>query len=104
MITKRKWDIETVLNSLVQSFENVLISDLSNHLKANLAEFNLSLWRKKKPSKFYGSEGIFEAIPLEVTQEGNLRISDLEDVIERTINLNQARMLYSKETILRSPV
>jgi BirA family biotin operon repressor/biotin-[acetyl-CoA-carboxylase] ligase len=104
MITKRKWDIETVLNSLIQSFENVLISDLSNHLKANLSEFNLSLWRKKKPSKFYGSEGIFEAIPLEVTQEGNLLISDLEGAIERTINLNQARMLYSKETILRSPV
>ena len=104
MITKRKWDIETVLNSLIQSFENVLISDLSNHLKANLAEFNLSLWRKKKPSKFYGSEGIFEAIPLEVTKEGNLLISDLEGAIERTINLNQARMLYSKETILGSPV
>jgi hypothetical protein len=49
-------------------------------------------------------KGIFEAIPLEVTQEGNLLISDLEGAIERTINLNQARMLYSKETILRSPV
>ena len=60
--------------------------------------FNSFLWRKNKPSKFYGSKGIFEAIPMEVTLEGNLIISDLEGGLS-TINLNQARMLYPKQKI-----
>lgn len=98
MITQRKWDIETVLNSLIQHLENVLFYDLLDHEKQNLTMFNSFLWRKNKPSKFYGSEGTFEAIPLEVNQEGNLIISDLEGGLS-TINLNQARMLYPKEII-----
>ena len=96
MITQRKWDIETVLNFLIKGFENVSFSDLLYHEKENLAEFNSFLWRKNKPSKFYGAEGIFEAIPLEVIRDGKLIISDLEGELS-TINLNQDHMLYSKE-------
>ena len=98
MITQRKWDIETVLNTLIQNFDNVSFSDLLDHGKDNLTMFNSFLWRKNKPSKFYGSEGIFETIPLEVTLEGKLIISDLEGGFS-TINPNQARMLYPKEII-----
>jgi len=98
MITQREWDIETVFNTLIQNFKNVSFSDLLDHEKENLTMFNSFLWRKNKPSKFYGSEGKFEAIPLEVTQEGNLIISNLEGGLS-TINLNQARILYPKEII-----
>ena len=98
MITQKEWDIETVVKSLIQSFENVSFSDFLDHEKENLTMFNSFLWRKNKLSKFYGSEGIFEAIPLKVTQEGNLIISDLESGLI-TINHNQSRMLYPKEII-----
>ena len=98
MITQKEWDIETVFKSLIQSFENVSFSDFLDHEKENLTMFNSFLWRKNKLSKFYGSEGIFEAIPLKVTQEGNLIISDLESGLS-TINHNQSRMLYPKEII-----
>ena len=98
MITKRKWDIEAILNFLIKSFENVSFSDLLYHQKKNLAEFNSFLWRKDKPSKFYGPEGIFEAIPLEVIKDGKLIISDLEGVLS-IINLNQDRILYPNEKI-----
>jgi len=99
MITERKWNIEAVLNALIQRFESALFSDLLVAEKATLAEFNSYLWRKNKPSKFESSKEAFEAIPLGVTQEGKLRISSLDGGSQNTIDLKQARMLYPKESV-----
>ena len=98
-LTNKKWDLETVLNSLVHTYENVLFSNFSLTKKKYLQGFNSFLWRKRKISKFKDSEKIFEAIPLEVTQEGKLLLLDPDCKTQSEIDSATVRMLYYSELV-----
>ena len=93
-ITNEKWDITNVLNSLIKFFERALFSDFSVSEETNLFEFNSYLWRKNKASSFKGCKEVFMAIPLGLTNEGKLIISNLDDGLKKEIDLEEARMLY----------
>jgi len=95
MITKKKWNVENVLKKLIKNFESTFYSDFLMSKKTNLNEFNSYLWRKNKISKFYGTKENFEAIPIGVTNEGKLIVSNLRGDSKYEIDLSQARMLYS---------
>ena len=70
------------------------INDFNQNHNTLLKEFNSYLWRKNIHSKFEGSKGLFKAIPLAVDSDGKLKIHNLDKVIEESIDLSQARMLY----------
>jgi hypothetical protein len=91
--------LETVLNSLVHTYEKVLFSNFSLTKKKYLKGFNSFLWRKSKISKFKDSEKIFEAIPLEVTQEGKLLLLDPDCKTQSEIDSATVRMLYYSELV-----
>jgi len=94
-LTKKKWNIENVLEALIHSLEHNEFLNLTKHQDVNLDAFNSFLWRKGKPSKFKGIEGVFEAIPLEVTKRGGLVISGFENEKKKELVLADARMIYT---------
>jgi len=69
---------------------------LERHQQSNLAKFNSLLWRKGKRSIFQGAEGIFEAIPTEVTAEGKLIVTLPENERKKELVLAEARMQYNQ--------
>lgn len=94
MLTNRKWNLETVFDSLVRAFQKVLFSDLFLTNKNYLNTFNSFLWRKNKISKFKDSEKEFKAIPVAVTAQGKLLLLDPAGKLESEIDFNKAQMLY----------
>ncbi len=96
-LTKKKWNIENVLEALIHSFEHDEFLNLTKHQDANLEVFNSFLWRKGKSSKFHGIEGVFKAIPQEVTKQGRLVITGFENDQKKELALADARMLYAQK-------
>jgi BirA family biotin operon repressor/biotin-[acetyl-CoA-carboxylase] ligase len=95
-LTKKKWSIEKVVEALLQALEAKEFLSLERHQQSNLAEFNSFLWRKGKRSTFQGAEGIFEAIPTEVTAEGKLIVTLPENERKKELVLAEARMQYNQ--------
>ena len=95
-LTKKKWNIEKVFEALIYALEQDEFTNLVKHRDANLETFNSYLWRKGKPSKFQGVQSVFEAIPLEVTKQGGLVITSLENEQKKELALANARLLYTQ--------
>lgn len=95
-LTKKKWNIEKVFEALIYALEQDEFTNLVKHRDANLETFNSYLWRKGKPSKFQGVQSVFEAIPLEVTKQGGLVITSLENEQKKELALANARILYTQ--------
>jgi len=96
-LTKKKWNIEKVFEALIYALEQDEFTNLVMHRDANLETFNSYLWRKGKPSKFQGLQSVFEAIPLEVTKQGGLVITSLENEQKKELALANARILYTQK-------
>jgi BirA family biotin operon repressor/biotin-[acetyl-CoA-carboxylase] ligase len=95
-LTKKNWNIEKVFEALIYALEQDEFINLVKHREANLETFNSYLWRKGKPSKFQGVQSVFEAIPLEVTKQGGLVITSLENEQKKELALANARILYTQ--------
>ena len=86
-----------MLEALIHSFERDEFLNLTKHQDANLEAFNSFLWRKGKSSNFQGIEGVFNAIPQEVTKQGGLVIAGFENEQKKELALANARMLYTQK-------